>query len=108
MARESYGEKSKIVRERVAKARRFQLSRFKNENILNNQEMSVRHIKKYCALDEKSEEMMKKAVSSMGFSTRTYHRLLKISRTIADLAGCENINSEHLGEALQYRPKEET
>ena len=107
MSSGSYGEKSKTVRERVVKARKFQLSRFVNDNILNNQEMSVRHIKKYCALDKASEKMMKNAVSSMGFSTRTYHRLLKISRTIADLEGSLNIKYQHLGEALQYRPREE-
>lgn len=107
MSRESYGEKSKAIRERVVQAREIQLSRFKNDNILNNQEMSVRHIKKYCALDEASEEMMKKAVSQMSFSARTYHRLLKISRTIADLEASENIKPQHLAEALQYRPREE-
>lgn len=107
MSEKGYGEKSKTVRERIEKARQIQLSRFKNDGIFTNQEMSVRHIKKYCALDEKAEEKMKKAVSSMGLSTRTYHRLLKISRTIADLEASENISSDNLGEALQYRPIEE-
>ncbi len=107
MSQESQGEKSKAVRERVIQARQIQLSRFRGDGMFNNQEMSVRHIKKYCTLDETTEKMMKNAVSSMGFSTRTYHRLLKISRTIADLAGSEHITSEHLGEALQYRPREE-
>ncbi len=107
MSKESLGETSKIVRERVSKAREIQASRFKNEGILTNREMSVRHIKKYCALDEMAEKMMKSAVSSMGFSTRTYHRMLKISRTIADLDNCENIKPQHLAEALQYRPREE-
>ncbi len=107
MSRESFGETSKTVRERVAKAREIQAERFKNDNILTNREMSVRYIKKYCALDETAEKMMKNAVSSMGFSTRTYHRLLKISRTIADLDNSENIQPQHLAEALQYRPREE-
>jgi len=107
MAKEGFGETSKTVRERVSKAREIQVSRFKNEGILTNREMSIRHIKKYCALDETAEKMMKSAVSSMGFSTRTYHRLLKISRTIADLDNCENIKPQHLAEALQYRPREE-
>lgn len=107
MSKESYGEKSKTVRERVLKAREIQLSRFANDNILNNHEMSVRHIKKHCSLDEATEKMMKNAVSSMGFSTRTYHRLLKISRTIADLENSQNIKPQHLAEALQYRPREE-
>ena len=107
MSKESYGESSRVVRERVEKAREIQLARFKNEGILTNREMSIRHIKKYCALDETAEKMMKSAVSSMGFSTRTYHRLLKISRTIADLDNCVNIKPQHLAEALQYRPREE-
>ena len=107
MSKESFGETSKTVRERVAKAREIQALRFKDEKILTNREMSIHHIKKYCALDETAEKMMKSAVSSMGFSTRTYHRLLKISRTIADLDNCENIKPQHLAEALQYRPREE-
>ena len=107
MSKEALGESSTMVRERVAKAREIQALRFKNEKILTNREMSVRHIKKYCALDETAEKMMKSAVSSMGFSTRTYHRLLKISRTIADLEASENIKPQHLAEALQYRPREE-
>jgi len=107
MAKENPGESSKIVRERVTEAREIQASRFKDEGILTNREMTVKHIKKYCALDETAEKMMKNAVSSMGFSTRTYHRLLKISRTIADLDNCENIKPQHLAEALQYRPREE-
>ena len=107
MAKDSFGETSKTIRERVAKAREIQVSRFKNEGILTNREMSIRHIKKYCALDETAEKMMKSAVSSMGFSTRTYHRMLKISRTIADLENSENIKPQHLAEALQYRPREE-
>jgi len=107
MSKENLGETSKVVRKRVARAREIQVLRFKNEGILTNREMSVRHIKKYCALDETAEKMMKNAVSSMGFSTRTYHRLLKISRTIADLDNSENIKPQHLAEALQYRPREE-
>lgn len=107
MAKESFGETSKIVRIRVSKAREIQASRLQNEGILTNREMSIRHLKKYCALDETAGKMMKSAVSSMGFSTRTYHRLLKISRTIADLENSENIKPQHLAEALQYRPREE-
>lgn len=107
MSKEILGETSKSVRERVAKAREIQLARFKGEGIFTNREMSVRHIKKYCALDETAEKMMKNAVSSMGFSARTYHRLLKIARTIADLDNCANIKPQHLAEALQYRPREE-
>ena len=101
------GETSQAVRKRVEAARAVQASRFMDDSILTNREMSIRHIKKYCALDETAEKMMKNAVSSMGFSTRTYHRLLKISRTIADLDNSKNIKPNHLAEALQYRPREE-
>ncbi|MBI4919823.1 YifB family Mg chelatase-like AAA ATPase [Candidatus Azambacteria bacterium] len=107
MAKESFGETSETVRKRVARTREIQARRFENEDILTNREMSVRHIKKYCALDETAEKMMKNAVSSMGLSARTYHRLLKISRTIADMDNCENIKPRHLAEALQYRPRED-
>lgn len=107
MSKETFGESSATIRDRVAKARAIQTERFKNDNILTNREMSVRHIKKYCALDEAGEKMMKSAVASMGLSARTYHRLLKISRTIADLDGSQNIKPQHLAEALQYRPREE-
>lgn len=107
MSESGAGEASKAVRKRVEAAREIQIARFKSDGILTNREMSIRHIKKYCALDEIAEKMMKGAVNSMNFSTRTYHRLLKISRTIADLAGEKNIKSDHLGEALQYRPREE-
>ena len=108
MSKESFGETSSMVRERVKKAREIQAERFKNEGILTNREMSIKHIKKYCALDETAEKMMRNAVSSMGLSTRAYHRLLKISRTIADLENSQNIKPQHLAEALQYRPREET
>lgn len=107
MSYNSAGETSQTVRKRVEAARAIQASRFSGDGILTNREMSIRHIKKYCALDETAENMMKNAVNSMNFSTRTYHRLLKISRTIADLAGEKNIKSDHLAEALQYRPREE-
>ncbi len=107
MSKGGAGETSQTVRKRVEEARAIQVSRFRNDGILTNREMSVRHIKKYCALDETAEKMMKNAVSSMGFSTRTYHRLLKISRTIADLENSQNIKPQHLAEALQYRPREE-
>ena len=117
MSKDGSGENSKTIRERVKEARAIQISRFKDEarpndrsvgrGILTNREMSVRHIKKYCALDETAEKIMKNAVSGMGLSTRTYHRLLKISRTIADLEASANIKPQHLAEALQYRPREE-
>lgn len=100
-------ESSKTVRERVKKARKIQSERFANDKFLTNKEMSLRHIKKYCALDAASEQTIKSAVISMGLSARGYHRLLKISRTIADLGNSKNITPQHIAEALQYRTKEE-
>ncbi len=108
MTKEAGGEASAAVRKRVEKAREIAAARFKSEGILTNREMTVKHIKKYCPLDESGEKIMKNAVSGMGLSARTYHRLLKIARTVADLENSENIKPHHLGEALQYRPREES
>ena len=107
MAKEPSGETSADVRKRVVAARELQTLRFEREGIISNREMTVKHIKKYCALDDTAEKMIKSAVSGMGLSARTYHRILKISRTIADLENSENIKPQHLAEALQYRPREE-
>ncbi len=107
MTKDANAESSAEVRKRVEKAREIQAERFADEKIFTNREMTAKHIKKHCRLDETAEKLMKNAVSSMGLSARTYHRLLKISRTIADLAGEKNIGTEHVSEALQYRPREE-
>ncbi len=96
-------ESSKEIRERVIKARKIQKERFKNDGILTNSQMSPKLVKKYCILDEKSKELLKMAVMRFDLSGRAYDRVLKISRTIADLQGCENIQSSHIAQALQYR-----
>jgi magnesium chelatase family protein len=67
--------------------------------------MRVGEVRKYCKLDEQSQNLMRSAMSQLNLSARGYHRILKLSRTIADLAGSEEIQSAHLAEALQYRPK---
>ena len=67
--------------------------------------MRVAEIRKYCRLDETGESLIKAAMSQLQLSARGYHRILKLARTIADLAGCETIQPTHLAEALQYRPK---
>ncbi|MFH0969374.1 MAG: YifB family Mg chelatase-like AAA ATPase [Patescibacteria group bacterium] len=102
---EEVGEKSADIRERVEKARKIQEERFKSLGIITNSEMSSNQIKKFCKLDEASINLLRNAVSSMRLSARAYYRIIKISRTIADLAEMENINSGHLAEALQYRFK---
>jgi magnesium chelatase family protein len=99
------GVRSSIVRDRVQKARDIQTKRFEGENIYTNGEMNLRMIEKYCVLDEQSQKVLSQAVDKFKLSARSYMRLLKLSRTIADLAGSENILLEHLLESLQYRGK---
>lgn len=100
-------EDSKSIRKRVIKARQIQLARFKGGAILTNSEMSNPQIKQFCAITKDGLELIKMAISQMNLSARSYHRVLKLSRTIADLAGCEIIESEHVAEGLQYRVREE-
>ncbi|OGE64620.1 magnesium chelatase, partial [Candidatus Daviesbacteria bacterium RIFCSPLOWO2_02_FULL_36_8] len=98
-------EKSVDIRRRVKKAREIQLDRFKPKagKILTNAEMSNDDIKEFCAVTQEGLELLKMAISSLNLSARGYHRVLKLGRTIADLSGSENILTEHIAEALQYR-----
>lgn len=96
-------EPSAIIRERVIKARKLQAKRYEQEGILTNSELSAEMIKKYCILDEKSQQILKLAAQKYQLSGRKYNRVLKIARTIADLNSSENITAEHLTQALQYR-----
>ena len=100
----SSGEKSKEIRQRVEKAREIQQKRFAGTKILTNSEMSVREIKKYCSLDNESKSVLQQSAIKLDLSPRSYHRVIKLARTIADLAGKPNIQKEHIYEALQYRP----
>ena len=116
------GEGSQEIRERVRVARDVQTRRFKNfkmpnadlvkeitphdsEEIMTNSEMGVLHIKEFCKVDEATLNLLRDAVNRLHLSARAYHRVLKLSRTIADLAKEEYIKLEHVAEALQYRPK---
>ena len=102
------GESSAVIKQRVQTARDIQTHRFSNiesSNIACNADMRIAEIRKFCKLDETSESLMRSAMSQMNLSARAYHRLLKLARTIADLAGSETIQPPHLAEALQYRPK---
>lgn len=100
-------EKSKTIRERVEKARNIQKERFFGSKIITNSEMEAEHIKKFCALDHSCIELMKSAVSKLHLSARSYYRIIKVARTIADLVESENIKSQHIAEAIQYRFKAE-
>lgn len=97
---------SKKIKERVEKARQIQKERFANDARLINSEMDIRQIKKYCQVDPKSQNLLRKYVDSGKLSARGYHRVLKIAKTIADLDNSENILYNHLSEALMYRIKE--
>ena len=97
------GEKSEVIRERVNKARQIQLERFKNDGIYSNAQMNSVHIRKYCELGEAETQLLKVAFDKFALSARAYDKILKLARTIADLAGSENITSMHLSEAISYR-----
>lgn len=98
-------ETSADIRKRVVKARKIQAERYKNENILTNSELTSELIKKYCKLDSKSQEILKQAIVKYKLSGRRYDRILKLSRTIADLEGAQDISVTHVMYALQYRGK---
>jgi magnesium chelatase family protein len=98
------GETSAQIRERVIAARRRQLDHFKDRpRITCNARMGARELKAWCRLDEATMEMLKFAMSDLNLSARAYDRILKVSRTIADLAGAENIVADHVSEAVQLR-----
>ena len=96
-------ESSDNIRERVEKAREIQFSRFKRDKIYNNSQIHNKDIRKYCKLSPSSEEILKSAFKRYRFSARTHNKILKVSRTIADLNGMKNIEDEHILEAIRYR-----
>ncbi len=98
-------EDSKIVRVRVQTARDCQKTRFAKSKISANGEMSSEQVKKYCAVNTETEDLLRQAVTHFQLSARAYYRVLKLARTIADLAGAAEISVNHVAEALQYRPK---
>jgi magnesium chelatase family protein len=108
------GEPSAKVQSRVEAAREIQRQRFNQESptdfestsdITCNSDMHPAEVRQFCQLDDTSQSLMRSAMNQMQLSARAYHRVLKLARTIADLAGELNISPQHLAEALQYRPK---
>ncbi|HDO26918.1 MAG TPA: ATP-binding protein [Bacteroidetes bacterium] len=98
------GEKSKNVRERVVRARKIQEDRFRDrKKIFANAQMTSKDLELYCELTEQGKRLLKNAMEKLSLSARAYDRILKVARTIADLEGAENIQPEHLAEAIQYR-----
>ena len=96
-------DNSETIRERVNRAREMQLSRLSGDKVFSNSAMSSKQIRKFCELDAQSEELLERAMLRQGLSARAHDRILKVSRTIADLAGSENIEPGHISEAINYR-----
>lgn len=97
------GENSATIRNRVIQARKIQEKRFSESDIYSNAQMSSRMLHQYCTLDVAGQKILKTAMEKLGLSARAYDRILKVSRTIADLEGSEQVEASHLGEAIQYR-----
>lgn len=97
------GRSSQDIRENVERARKIQLDRYKGTDIYCNAQLGAAGIEKYCQIDSMAKELLKNVFESLGLSARAHSRILKVARTIADLAGSENITAEHIAEAVQYR-----
>ncbi len=104
LASKELGESSERIRARVIQAREIQSKRFEGKKgVYANADMESKAIREFCRLDDAGEELLKMAITKIGLSARAYDRILKVARTIADLAGAEKISSDHISEAIQYR-----
>ena len=99
---EPSGEPSAAIRERVQQARDLQHGRYDGEPIRCNAQMGSKHVKKFCAATDDAKELLKTAILNLGISARAYDRILKVARTVADLAQSDTIHAEHISEAIQY------
>ncbi|HZQ10750.1 MAG TPA: YifB family Mg chelatase-like AAA ATPase [Anaerolineae bacterium] len=99
------GEPSSVIRARVERARAIQRERFKATSLQVNADMGPAEVRQFCELEEAGKQLMRAAMKQMNMSARAFHRILKLARTIADLDECERIETHHLAEAVQYRPR---
>ena len=105
LVEDSTAETSEVVRHRVEAARKVQQQRFKELGLTGNADMGPQEVWRFCALEDSSKGLLKAAMERLALSARAFHRVLKLSCTIADLAGVETMGVAHLAEALQYRPR---
>ena len=104
LTRAPLGERSAVIRERVVQARKIQEERYKDSpDIHCNAQINTQLLRQYCVVNDEGLELLRNAMDRLGLSARAYDRILKVARTIADLAGSENINNEHLSEAINFR-----
>ena len=97
-------DNSEVIRERVIKAREIQAKRFENlDGIHSNAQMEAQKVQEICVINEQAKMLLNKAMQRLNLSARAYDRILKVARTIADLAGSEDIKTEHIAEAIQFR-----
>jgi len=103
------GERSAAIQTRVGGARRVQWERLRDEpGRFSNAQLDSQEITRYCSLDKEAEELLRMAIDRFALSARAYTRVLKVARTIADLDAARSIKAQHLAEAIQYRPSDET
>ena len=100
---QSPAENSDAIRQRVNRARKIQLARLAPFGLHANSQMQTRHIRRFCKLDPQGDALLERVTDKLGLSARSFTRILKLARTIADLAGAEQIEVLHLSEAIQYR-----
>jgi len=106
LRQEAGGEGSTEIRGRVVRARDRQVERYQGEKIYSNAQMSPRQLRKYCNISADCERLLESAMTRLGLSARAHDRILKVSRTIADLDGAESISTTHISEAIQYRSRD--